>query len=183
MVVNMKKRTKRAPKVLGPIIVMGIIVIGLMILSLILSLIGVESEEAVINFGHLEMSLVSIKNAFSIEGIKYILSNSVTNFRLLEPLALIIISLIATSIAERSGLIKHLTDDTWVDYMMIMNFNEMGIFGKFAAWLDSKGLNFIFTAIMVFVGYPFAASVFTCINMGLDKLINHNKDNKIEENC
>lgn len=106
----MKKRTKRAPKVLGPIIVMGIIVIGLMILSLILSLIGVESEEAVINFGHLEMSLVSIKNAFSIEGIKYILSNSVTNFRLLEPLALIIISLIATSIAERSGLIKHLTE-------------------------------------------------------------------------
>nr|MBP3258461.1 AbgT family transporter [Bacilli bacterium] len=104
----MKKRN-RTPKVLGPIFVMGIIVLGLMILSFILSVIGIESEEAVINFGHLEMSLVSIKNAFSIDGIKYILSNSITNFRLLEPLALIIVSLIATSIAERSGLIKHMT--------------------------------------------------------------------------
>ena len=106
----MKKKTKREIKALGPIIVMGIITLIIMILSFLLSLIGVESEEAVINYSNLEMSLISVKNIFSIEGIKYILGNCITNFRLLEPLVLIIISLIATSITERSGLIKHMVE-------------------------------------------------------------------------
>ena len=52
----MKKKTKREIKALGPIIVMGIITLIIMILSFLLSLIGVESEEAVINYSNLEMS-------------------------------------------------------------------------------------------------------------------------------
>ncbi|MBR1376976.1 MAG: AbgT family transporter [Bacilli bacterium] len=106
----MARKTKRAPKILGPIIVMGIITLILMLLSFILSLVGFESEEAVINASNLEMSLITVNNIFSVEGIKYLLSSGVTNFRLIEPLALIIISLITTSIAERSGLIKHLVE-------------------------------------------------------------------------
>ena len=106
----MAKKTKKDPKVLGPIIVMGIITVIIMILSYILSLIGFESEEALINYSNLEMSLVSVNNIFSVDGIKYILSSCITNFRLLEPLVLIIISLIATSIAEKSGLIKHVVE-------------------------------------------------------------------------
>lgn len=101
---------KKTPKVLGPIIVMGIIIMFLVILSFVLSLLGIESEEAVINYSNLEMSLISIKNMLSFDGLKYIISTSITNFRLLEPLALIIMSLIAASIAEKSGLIKHLTE-------------------------------------------------------------------------
>ncbi len=104
----MTRKTKRTAKVLGPIFVMGIIVIVLALASLLLSWIGFEGEEAVINYSNLEMSMVSVNNILSLDGIKYILSSTLTNFRLLEPLALIIISLIATSIAERSGLIKHL---------------------------------------------------------------------------
>ncbi len=102
------KRTKHAHKVLGPIIVMGIITFALMILSVILSLIGIESEEAIINGTNLEMSLVSIRSVLSLDGIKYILSSCITNFRLMEALPLIIVSLISISIAEKSGLIKHL---------------------------------------------------------------------------
>ena len=102
------KRTKRAHKVLGPIIVMGIITFALMILSVILSLIGVESEEAIINGTNLEMSLVSIRSVLSLDGIKYLLSSCITNFRLMEALPLIIVSLISISIAEKSGLIKHM---------------------------------------------------------------------------
>lgn len=105
----MTKKIKKAPKILGPIIVMGIITIVIMILSFIFSLIGLESEEALINYSNLEMSLVSINNIFSLDGIKYIFSSCVTNFRLIEPLTLIIISLIATSIAEKSGFLKHIT--------------------------------------------------------------------------
>ena len=105
----MTKKTKRTAKVIGPIFVMGIIVVCLALASLILSWIGFEGEEAVINYSNLEMSLVSVNNIISLDGIKYILSSTLTNFRLIEPLALIIISLIAASIAEKSGLIKHLS--------------------------------------------------------------------------
>ena len=82
------KRTKRTHKVLGPILVMGIITFALMILSVILSLIGVESEEAIINGTNLEMSLVSIRSVLSLDGIKYLLSSCITNFRMMEALPL-----------------------------------------------------------------------------------------------
>ena len=51
----MAKKTKKQAKVLGPIIVMGIITIILMILSFVLSILGLESEEAVINYSNLEI--------------------------------------------------------------------------------------------------------------------------------
>ena len=129
---------KKTPKVLGPIIVMGIITLGLMILSFVLSLLGVESEEAVINYSNLEMSLVSIKNIISLDGLKYIFSTSITNFRLLEPLALIIMSLIAASIAEKSGLIKHLVEPfkqlktTVITLFTLMICAVMTFFGDYA---------------------------------------------------
>lgn len=104
------KKTKRVPKVLGPIIVLAIICIVIALLSLIFSMMGLEGSEAIINYSNLEMSMVSVNNILSLNGLKYILSSALINFRLLEPLALIIMSLIATSIAEESGLIKHLAE-------------------------------------------------------------------------
>lgn len=106
----MTKNTKKSTKVYGPIFVMGIIIVSLAILSLVLSWFGFEGEKALINYGNLEMSTVTVNNILSVDGIRYFFSTALTNFRLLEPLALIIISLIATSIAEKSGLIKHLTE-------------------------------------------------------------------------
>lgn len=105
----MVKRQKKAHKVLGPIIVMGIFTIVIMVLSALLSLLGLESQIADTSSGSLEMTMVTINNIFSADGLKYLMSNCVTNFRLLEPLVLLIISLIATSIAETSGLIKHIS--------------------------------------------------------------------------
>ena len=55
-----------------------------------------------------ETTLIEFKNIFSGEGIKYVLNNSLSNFQMLEPLILIIISLVAVSVMEASGLLKHL---------------------------------------------------------------------------
>lgn len=105
----MIKRKRKDKKVYGPILVMGFGLLGIMFLSLVLSLIGVESQVPIIENGSLEMNLVTINNIFSKSGIKYLLSSAVTNFSLMKPLVLLIISLIATSICETSGLLKHIT--------------------------------------------------------------------------
>src|SRR5574344_1231498 len=96
-------------KVLGPIIVIGIISLIIMVLSLVLSLVGFESQIPSTDGGTLEMELITINNIFSVDGIKFMLSGCISNFRLLQPLALLIISLISISIGESSGLIKHLS--------------------------------------------------------------------------
>lgn len=105
----MLKKQKKEHKILGPILVIGILTIIIMIFSCLFSLLGIESQIPDTSNGSLEMTMVTVNNIFSIDGIKYFMSNCVTNFKLLEPLALLIISLISISIAESSGLLKHLT--------------------------------------------------------------------------
>lgn len=132
------KKNKRVPKVLGPILVMGIITLILMILSAIFSLIGLESSQAVISSGSLEMQLITVNNIFSADGIKYFLSSCVSNFRLLEPLVLLIISLIATSIAEASGLIKHIVmplkkiNTTMLIFLTLLSCVVLTLFGDYS---------------------------------------------------
>lgn len=97
---------KKKKKTFGPVIVIVGITIAVMILSCILNLLGVKGY--ITEAGTLETSLVTINNVLSKEGIRYIFNNSVANFRLLEPLSLIVMSLVAVSIAEASGLLKAL---------------------------------------------------------------------------
>lgn len=105
----MTKKNKKEAKVLGPIFVIGIITLVVMILSFILSALNIEGQIADTTNNNLEMQMVAINNIFSKDGLKFLLSNQITNFRLLSPLALLVISLIITSIADTSGLIKHVT--------------------------------------------------------------------------
>ena len=58
--------------------------------------------------GTFETTLVVINNFFSTKGIKNILTTAFTNFQTLEPLMLVILSLIAVSILEASGLLKQI---------------------------------------------------------------------------
>lgn len=76
-----------------------------MVLSFIFSLFGMESYKTYISNGVLESSLVTVNNIFSVQGIKYLFTNCVSNFKLFEPLVLLIISLIGIGIADASGLL------------------------------------------------------------------------------
>lgn len=97
-----KKKKKVFQGALSTILLMCLFII---ILSFVLSLIGFESYETHISNGILESSVISVNNILSSNGIKYLFSSSITNFKLFEPLVLLIISLIGISIADTSGML------------------------------------------------------------------------------
>lgn len=102
-----KKRKKNKNKIMfGPVITIVLLTIVVMILSFICSMLGFQSQTTSIVNGALESSLVTVKNIFTVEGIQYLFGNVVTNFRVFEPLVLIIMSFMMISIGESSGLFK-----------------------------------------------------------------------------
>ena len=101
-------RKKKNKKQIGPIFIILELTLIIMLLSTVLSIIGVGAQQTSIVNGSLETSLITIKNIFSREGIKYLFSNFVTNLQLFEPLMVFIIALIGISIGEASGLFAYL---------------------------------------------------------------------------
>lgn len=98
-------KSKKTKKNYGPVSILLIIFLLLALLSMIFSVLDFEAYKTVIANGTLEKSLVTVKNAISIEGIQYLFSNIVTNFQSFEPLVLLIIALFGIGICEKSGLI------------------------------------------------------------------------------
>ena len=90
----------------GPTFEIASIAIVISLICLILKLFNVTG--LITDLRTFETTLIEFKNVFSGDGIKYILNNSVANFQALQPLILIIISLVAVSVMEASGLLKHI---------------------------------------------------------------------------
>lgn len=101
-------KNKKQKKLLSPILTMIILIIGVSIISLLLSLLNISANQTLISKGTLETSIISIKNIFSKEGIIYFFSNIITNFNILEPFVLLVISMMTISIGKASGLFKHI---------------------------------------------------------------------------
>lgn len=100
------KKNKKKNILLGPVITI-IILIGIIILtSSICSLLGLEGQKSEIVIGTIETHVTTVNNVLTVDGIKYILTSTITNLQLFEPLLLIISSLIAIGIGEASGLFK-----------------------------------------------------------------------------
>ena len=97
----MKKKYKIGP---STTIIILTIVVG--ILGTIFSILNIDGTITNIENGALFTTSTTFNNILSKEGIKYIFSNVVVNFKMYEPLVLLIISLIGVSICENSGLIK-----------------------------------------------------------------------------
>ena len=95
------KKTKFGPTF--EIIAMTIVVSVICLLLKLLNVTGLITD-----LRTFETTLIEFKNIFSGEGVKYVLDNSLNNFRALEPLILIIVSLVAVSVMEASGLLKHI---------------------------------------------------------------------------
>lgn len=97
-------KTKKKFKTMGPVVEIIMLVLIVSVLSLIFHLMKMSGYKT--EGGTFETTLVVINNIFSTKGIKNILTTAFTNFQTLEPLILIILSLIAVSILEASGLLK-----------------------------------------------------------------------------
>ncbi len=100
--------TNKEKKTFSPIITLSLIIIITMIITSVLSLLNVQGNKTMIEGNNLETSIVVINNIFTKEGITNFFSNIITNFQLLKPLVLIVLSLMATSILKASGLLKHI---------------------------------------------------------------------------
>lgn len=90
----------------GPTFELASIAIIVSVICLLLKLLNVTG--LITDLRTFETTLIEFKNVFSGDGIRYILNNSVSNFQNLQPLILIIISLVAVSVMEASGLLKHI---------------------------------------------------------------------------
>lgn len=73
------------------------------ILALVASWIGSMIGWEVVHPGNGEQ--VAVKNLLSIEGLHYILENTVTNFTDFAPLGIVLVAMLGIGVAERSGLI------------------------------------------------------------------------------
>lgn len=99
---------KKKNKIYGPVFIILIIIGVLSVTSFLFTLFGIEGYKTVIANNTLETQLVTVKNILSIEGIQYLISNFITNFKNFEPLVLFIAFLLGLGICERSGLIETL---------------------------------------------------------------------------
>ncbi len=93
---------------LHPIMTFIILIAVTIGLSGLLNLLDFETEIYSINSTTLEYgrSLVSVENLLSVEGLKYIFSDTVSNFVGFAPLSTLIIILIGIGVMEKSGFLK-----------------------------------------------------------------------------
>ena len=103
-----KKKKEKKKKLLSPITTMLLLIFIVLIGSSWLAILNIDSTQTTIENGILETSIVVVQNIFSKEGLTYFFSNIITNFNLLQPFVLLILSIMAVSIAKNSGLLKHL---------------------------------------------------------------------------
>lgn len=95
------KKTKFGPTF--EIAAMAIVVAVVCLIFKLLNITGLITD-----LHTFETTLIEFKNVLCGDGIKYVLNNSLTNFQNLQPLILVIVALVAISVMEASGLLKHL---------------------------------------------------------------------------
>jgi aminobenzoyl-glutamate transport protein len=101
---RLKAKNKKTE--LGPVLTIIILTMFIIVLSFICSVFGAGSKITSISNGVLQTTLVSVKNMFSADGIRFFFGNIFSSFTMLEPLLMTIIALIGIGIAEKSGLFK-----------------------------------------------------------------------------
>ena len=71
--------------------------------------------------------------------------------------------------------IKNHTQDTWVDYMMLMNAN--GFISPVSDFFINHHIQLLFSLIMLFVAYPIATALIALIDIGIIKFVSLFKKN------
>ena len=93
---------------LHPIMAIMILIAITLLLSGLLTLLGIQVNYNKVNPNTLKYTseLISVENLFSLAGIKYIFSTTVSNFVSFVPLSSLIIILIGLGVMEKSGFLK-----------------------------------------------------------------------------
>lgn len=105
---NLRKWWKMKNKKFSPIFVFIILTFGTIILSFVLSLFDLQAEYSTVNSftNSLQNNVIQVENLLSVDGFKYIITSTVSNFVNFEPLSMLIIILIGIGVLEKSGFAK-----------------------------------------------------------------------------
>lgn len=103
-------RKIRDKVVLHPIMSFAILILITIIVSGILDLFDITGVYSVVDVktNTLDSSIVTIENLFSLRGIKYIFSNTVSNFASFTPLSMLLITLLGVGIMDKTGFLDTL---------------------------------------------------------------------------
>lgn len=107
----MKKIKKIRDKIiLHPIMSFLILILITIVISGILSLFDITTTYSTVNTktSNLETTMVAVENLFSLRGIKYIFSNTVSNFASFTPLSMLLITLLGIGIMDKTGFLDTL---------------------------------------------------------------------------
>lgn len=100
----MSQRKKKKKILFGPVITILIMTFVIMLVSLIMSKLQLQGQITTIENGVLASSLTIVNNIFTLDGLKFLFGNVLSNFQTFEPLVILIVALIGVSIGESSGL-------------------------------------------------------------------------------
>ena len=108
---NDKRKLKLKKFYFHPITSFLILTILVVILSGIFSIFEMQATYNTVNINtkELEPTLITVENLFSFSGFRYMFSNAIKQFLSFAPLGTLLISIIAISVAETTGLIETIT--------------------------------------------------------------------------
>ena len=174
---NEKKKRKLKKFYFHPITTYLFLTIILIVISQILSAFQMQATYNTINENThtLDPILIAVEGLFNFKELKYILSNSLTNYLSFSPLGTLLISLIGLSIAEGSGLIEVFSKrylkniPNWVLTLLVLFagissslINEVGysiLIPMFALIYFINGRNPILGIVTSFCGIAFGYGV------------------------
>lgn len=110
-----KRKKNKKNRTFSPIYTIWILSLLIVFLSFVLSEAGFDSQRAnIVNLNNpetpygVEMTLETVNNAFSIEGLEFLLKNATSNLDILKPLVLLMLSLVGIGMGESSGFFKRI---------------------------------------------------------------------------
>jgi len=107
----MKKIKKIRDKIaLHPIMSFAFLILFTIVVSGILNLFEITGSYSVVNTksNTLENTIITIENLFSLRGLKYIFSNTVSNFASFTPLTILLITMLGFGIMDKTGFLDTL---------------------------------------------------------------------------
>ena len=106
------KKIKRIREkiVLHPIMSFLVLILVTIGISGLLALFDISETYSSVNIksNSLETTMVAVENLFSLSGIKYIFSNTVSNFASFTPLSMLLITLLGIGIMDKTGFLDTL---------------------------------------------------------------------------
>ena len=108
---NDKRKLKLKKFYFHPITTFLILSILVIVLSGVFSLFEMQAtyNSVNVNAKDLEPTLITVENLFSLSGLRFIISNAVKNFLSFGPMGMLLVSVIALSLAESTGFIETVT--------------------------------------------------------------------------